>query len=100
MHGLDDAWRLLDPPTDLGTQPSEVVAALTRHGAAAVTPKFFEDDLNACRLVRPFPTAVKRDSWYGLVCWSIARAARSCYIFGPSETGCGSRSRERGNFSA
>lgn len=67
MHGLEDVWRKLDPPTDLGTQASEVVAALSRHGAAIVTPKFFEDDLRSGRLIRPFPISFKRESSYWLV---------------------------------
>lgn len=51
--------------SDLGTQPSEVTAALTQDGAAIVTPAFFASDIRAGRLAIPFPTELsdERDYW-------------------------------------
>lgn len=54
-------------PTDLGTQTSEVKAALAQNGAAMVTPAFFADDIQTGRLVKPFAVTAASKSDYWLV---------------------------------
>jgi LysR family transcriptional regulator, glycine cleavage system transcriptional activator len=53
--------------TDLGTQTSEVKAALMREGAALVTPLFFREEIEAEVLAQPFKILAKSPSDYWLV---------------------------------
>lgn len=53
--------------TDLGTQQSEVTAALMQQGAAMVTPAFFAQDLKSGHIQAPFPITRSRENGYWLV---------------------------------
>ncbi|EKF17507.1 LysR substrate-binding domain-containing protein [Nitratireductor pacificus] len=52
--------------TDLGTQQSEVTAALKQGGAAIVTPGFFADEIASDRLRIPFDLSLEQAGGYWL----------------------------------
>lgn len=54
-------------PTDLGTEESEVTAALMQDGAAIVTASFFERDLASERIRQPFAITLTQETPYWLV---------------------------------
>jgi LysR family transcriptional regulator, glycine cleavage system transcriptional activator len=54
-EGVDASGLLSRPPTSLGAQAYEASAALAGQGVAILTRDFFDHDIEAGRLVQPFP---------------------------------------------
>jgi LysR family glycine cleavage system transcriptional activator len=73
--GLSDEECASIRASDLGTQPSEVTAALMQRGAAMVTRRFFARELRAGTLKQPFALIGTRDDAY----WLVNRAGEQAF---------------------
>jgi LysR family glycine cleavage system transcriptional activator len=73
--GLSDEECASIRASDLGTQPSEVTAALMQRGAAMVTSRFFARELRAGTLRQPFALVRMRDDPY----WLVNRAGEQTF---------------------
>jgi LysR family transcriptional regulator, glycine cleavage system transcriptional activator len=65
--GIEDADLSRHADIRLGHQQFEGNAAIAGLGAAVVLPQFFQAELEAGRLVRPFDVTVRYDRGYWLV---------------------------------
>lgn len=65
--GVDGPLAREAPSLRLGVQQMEGMAALAGQGVALLTPAFFKAEIDAGRLVQPFPLMVRTSSSYWLV---------------------------------